>query len=42
MDFKDYIKEKYYDAYVQEKENLADRIIEARCNYQVARLERLQ
>lgn len=32
MDFKDYIKEKYYDAYVQEKENLADRIIEAKYN----------
>ena len=32
MDYKDYIKEEYCDAYVQERDNLADRLIEAKYN----------
>nr|WP_288701257.1 hypothetical protein [uncultured Blautia sp.] len=32
MDYKDYIKEEYCDTYVQERENLADRLIEAKYN----------
>ena len=32
MDYKDYIKEEYCDAYVQKRDNLADRLIEAKYN----------
>lgn len=32
MDYKDYIKAEYCDAYVQERDNLADRLIEAKYN----------
>lgn len=32
MDYKDYIKEEYCDAYIQERDNLADRLIEAKYN----------
>ena len=32
MDYRDYIKENYYDVYVQERENLEDRLIEAKYN----------
>ena len=32
MDYRDYIKENYRDAYVQERDNLADRLIEAKYN----------
>lgn len=32
MDYKDYIKEEYYAAYVQARDNLADRLIEAKYN----------
>ena len=32
MDYKDYIKAEYSDAYVQERDNLADRLIEAKYN----------
>lgn len=32
MDYKDYIKAEYCDAYVQERDNLADRLIEVKYN----------
>lgn len=32
MDYKDYIKEEYCDAYVQKRDKLADRLIEAKYN----------
>lgn len=32
MDYRDYIKEEYCDAYVQERDNLANRLIEAKYN----------
>ena len=35
MDYKDYIKAEYCDAYVQERDNLADRLIEAKYKFAV-------
>ena len=32
MNFKDYIKQEYYDEYINERENLEDRLIEAKYN----------
>ena len=32
MDYRDYIKEEYCDAYVQERDNLTDGLIDAKCN----------
>lgn len=32
MDYKDYIREEYCDVYVQERDNLEDRLIEAKYN----------
>ena len=32
MDYKNYIKEEYWDAYIQQRDNLSDRLIEAKYN----------
>lgn len=38
MNFKDYIKQEYYDEYINERENLEDRLIEAKYNLLVLRM----
>ena len=38
MNYKDYIKEEFYDIYVQERNNLADRLIEAKYNLQFLKM----
>lgn len=38
MNYKDYIKDEYCDIYVQERDNLADRLIEAKYNLQFLKM----
>ena len=38
MNFKDYIKQEYYDEYINERENLEDRLIEAKYNLLFSRM----
>ena len=38
MDYKDYIKEECHDIYLKERDNLADRLIEAKYNLQFLKM----